>query len=75
MEPLTGPLRRLRRQSEFEESMRVPGGMRVTGERELCHLTYGLQEHLIAIGAIPNASKRRHRRVDALSFHDFATGQ
>jgi hypothetical protein len=75
IEPLTESLRRPRRQSEFEESMRVPGGMRVRRDRQLCQLAESLQEYLIAVGAIADTSKRRHRRVDALSFHDLATGQ
>jgi len=38
MEPLNKALRLLRRQSELEEAMRRPGGIRVTEERELYQL-------------------------------------
>jgi hypothetical protein len=75
MEPLTEPLRLLRRQSELTEAMRWPGGILITEERELYHLKDSLQKYPAAVRAILDASRRLHRSVDTLSFQDIATGQ
>lgn len=75
MEPLTEALRLLRRQSELEEAMRRPGGIRMTEERELYPLKDSLQKYPAAVRAILNTSKRLHRPVDALSLNDVETSQ
>jgi hypothetical protein len=75
MEPLTEALRLLRRQSELEEAMRRPGGIRVTEERELYQLKDSLQKYPAAVRAILDASKRLHRPVDVLSVKDIDTGE
>jgi hypothetical protein len=73
MEPLSEALRLLRRQSELEEAMRRPGGIRVTEERELYQLKDNLQKYAAAVHAILDASKRLHRPIDALSVRDIDT--
>jgi hypothetical protein len=75
MEPLTEALRLLRRQSELEEAMRRPGGIRVTEERELLQLENSLQRYPAAVRAILEASMRLHRPVDSLSISDIETSQ
>jgi hypothetical protein len=75
VEPLSEALRLLRRQSELEEAMRRPGGIRVTHERELHQLRESLQEFPVAVRAILEASQRLHRPVDVLSINDIETGQ
>lgn len=75
MEPLTEALRLLRRQSELEDVMTRPRGIRVTEERELYLLTISLQKYPAAVRAILEASKRLHRPVDALAFRDIETDQ
>jgi hypothetical protein len=75
MEPLSEALRLLRRQSELEEAMHWPGGIRVTEERELYQLRDNLEKYPAAVRAILDASKRLHRPLDALSFQDIETGQ
>jgi len=74
MEPLSEALQLLRRQSELEEAMRRPGGIRVTEERELNQLRDNLQTYPAAVRAILDASRRLHRPPDALSFQDVETG-
>ena len=69
MEPPSEPLRLLRRQSELEEAMRRPGGIRVAEERELDQLRDRLQKYPAAVRAILEASKRLRRPVDALSLY------
>lgn len=70
MEPLTEAFRLLRRQSELEDAMRRPGGIRVTEERELYHLRDVLQKYPAAVRAILEASRRLHRPIAALSLTD-----
>jgi hypothetical protein len=73
MEPLTEALQLLRRQSELEEAMRRPGGIRVAEERELYQLRDSLQKYPAAVRAILEASKRLRRPIDALSINDIET--
>jgi hypothetical protein len=75
MEPLSEALRLMRRQSELEEAMRQPGGIRVTHERELHQLRDSLQEFPVAVRAILEASRRLHRPVDVLSVSDVDAGE
>jgi hypothetical protein len=75
MEPLSEALRLLRRQSELEEAMRRPGGIRVTEERELYQLKDCLQKYPAAVRAILEASQRLHRPLDSLSLLDVETSQ
>jgi hypothetical protein len=70
MEPLNEALRLLRRQSQLEEAMRRPGGIRVIEEREIYELREALRRFPVAVTAILEASRRLHRPVDALSEHD-----
>ncbi len=49
MEPLSEALRLLRRQSELEDAMRRPGGIRVTEERELYQLKDNPQKYPAAV--------------------------
>jgi hypothetical protein len=64
MEPLTTALRLLRRQSELEEAMRRPGGIRVTEEREFYELPDRLQKYPAVVRATLDASRRLHRPID-----------
>ena len=73
MEPVSEALRLLRRQSELEEAMRRPGGIRVTEERELYALRDVLRRYPGAVTAILDAARRLHRPVDALTFSDAET--
>jgi hypothetical protein len=73
MEPLSEALSLLCRQSELEEAMRRPGGIRVTEERELFQLKDNLKRYPAAVRAILDASKRLHRPFDALSVRDIDT--
>jgi hypothetical protein len=73
MEPLSEALSLLRRQTQIEEAMRRPGGIRVVEERELYELRRLLQKYPGAVTAILETSKRLHRPVDALSPHDVDT--
>jgi hypothetical protein len=75
MEPLTEALRLLRRQIELEEAIRRPGGIRLTEERECYQLRDNLRRYPTAVHAIVDASKRLHRRVDALTLSDVETSQ
>jgi hypothetical protein len=75
MEPMSEALRLLRRQSGLEEAMLRPGGIRVTDQRELYQLRDNLRRYPAAVRAIPDASKRLHRPLDALSFQGNEPGQ
>jgi hypothetical protein len=75
MEPLSEALRLLRRQSELEEAMRRPGGIRVTEERELYQLRDNLQKYPAAVRAILDASRLLHRPVDTLTTNDIEMGE
>ena len=75
MEPLSDALRLLRRQSELEEGMRRPGGIRVIEEREIYELREKLKRFPAAVRAILEASSRLHRPVETLSSRDIETGQ
>jgi hypothetical protein len=75
MEPLSEALRLLRRQSELEDAMRRPGGIRVVEEREIYELRARLQRFPAAVRAILEASSRLHRPVETLSPRDVEAGQ
>jgi hypothetical protein len=70
MEPLNEALRLLRRQSELEEAIRRPGGIRLTEERELDQLKDNLQMYPAAVRAILDAARRLHRPVGVLTFEE-----
>jgi hypothetical protein len=72
---LSESLRLLRRQSELEEAMHRPGGIRVTEEREIYELRETLKRFPGAVRAILEASIRLRRPVEALSARDVETGQ
>jgi hypothetical protein len=70
MEPLSEALRLLRRQSELEDAMRRPGGIRVTEEREIYELREKLKRFPGSVRAILEDSSRLHRPVETLSPRD-----
>jgi hypothetical protein len=70
MEPLQEALRLIKRQSELENAMRRPGGIRVTEERELFQLRHALTQYPVAVTAIIEAAARMRRPVDTISAED-----
>ncbi len=70
MEPLHEALRLIKRQTELENAMRRPGGIRVTEERELCQLRHALTQYPAAVSAIIEAAARMRRPVDTISIVD-----
>jgi hypothetical protein len=70
MEPLHEALRLIKRQTELENAMRRPGGIRVTEERELYQLRYALTQYPAAVTAIAEAADRMRRPVDTISIDD-----
>jgi hypothetical protein len=61
MEPIQHALLLLKRQSELENAMRRPGGIRVTEERELYQLREALSRFPAAVTAILEAALRMRR--------------
>jgi len=70
MEPLHEALRLIKRQSELENAMRRPGGIRITEERELHQLRAALQQFPAAVTAILEAASRMRRPLDTISAED-----
>ena len=70
MEPVQHALSLLKRQSELENAMRRPGGIRVTEERELYQLREALSRFPAAVTAILEAASRMRRPVDTLCAQD-----
>ena len=70
MEPLHEALRLIKRQTELENAMRRPGGIRVTEERELFQLRDALTQYPAAVTAIIEAAARMRRPVDTISAED-----
>jgi hypothetical protein len=70
MELVSEALRLLRRQSELEDAMRSPGGIRVTEERDLYAIRQRLQLYPQAVAAILQTAADLHRPVDTLSLKD-----
>jgi hypothetical protein len=70
MEPLHEALRLIKRQTELENAMRRPGGIRVTEERELFQLRHALTRYPAAVNAIIEAATRMRRPVDTVSIDD-----
>jgi hypothetical protein len=70
MEPLHEALRLIKRQTELENAMRRPGGIRVTEERELFQLRNALTLYPAALTAIIEAAARMRRPVDTISIGD-----
>ena len=70
MEPLHEALRLIKRQTELENAMRRPGGIRVKEERELFQLRHALTQYPAAVTAIIEAAARMRRPVDTISFAD-----
>jgi hypothetical protein len=70
MEPLHEALRLIKRQSELENAMRRPGGIRITEERELHQLRGALTRFPAAVNAIMEAASRMRRPVDTISAED-----
>ena len=68
--PLHEALRLIKRQTELENAMRRPGGIRVTEERELFQLRHALTQYPAAVPAIFEAAERMGRPVDTNSFDD-----
>lgn len=73
MEPLHEALRLIKRQTELENAMRRPGGIRVTEERELFHVRHALTQYPAAVAAIIEAAARMRRPVDTISIDDVET--
>jgi len=65
--PLHEALRLIKRQTELENAMRRPGGIRVTEERELFQLRHALTQYPAAVTAIIEAAARVRRPVDTIS--------
>jgi hypothetical protein len=70
MEPLHEALRLIKRQTELENAMRRPGGIRVTEEREVFQLRHALTQYPAAVTAIIEAAARMRRPVDTISAED-----
>jgi hypothetical protein len=70
MEPLHEALRLIKRQTELENAMRRPGGIRVTEERELFQISHALNRYPAAVTAILEAATRMRRPVDTISAHN-----
>jgi hypothetical protein len=70
MEPLHEALRLIKRQTELENAMRRPGGIRVTEERELFQLRHALTQYPASVAAIVEAAVRMRRPVDTISADD-----
>jgi hypothetical protein len=70
MEPLHEALRLIKRQTELENAMRRPGGIRVTEERELFQLRHALTQYPAAVTAIIEAAARMRRPIDSISLVD-----
>jgi hypothetical protein len=70
MEPLHEALRLIKRQTELENAMRRPGGIRVTEEHELFRLRDALTQYPAAVTAILEAADRMRRPVDTISADD-----
>ncbi len=68
--PLHEALRLIKRQTELENAMRRPGGIRVTEERELFQLRHALTQYPAAVTAIVEAAASMRRPVDTISIHD-----
>jgi hypothetical protein len=68
--PLHEALRLIKRQTELENAMRRPGGIRVVEERELFQLRHALIQYPAAVAAIIEAAARMRRPVDTISFND-----
>jgi len=68
--PIHEALRLIKRQTELENAMRRPGGIRVTEERELFQLRHALTQYPAAVTAIIEAAARMRRPVDTISLHD-----
>jgi hypothetical protein len=70
MEPLYEALRLIKRQTELENAIGRPGGIRVTEERELFQLRHALTQYPAAVTAIIEAAARMRRPVDMISIGD-----
>jgi hypothetical protein len=70
MEPLHEALRLIKRQTELENAIRRPGGIRVTEERELFQLRHSLTQYPAAVAAIMETAARMRRPVDTISIDD-----
>jgi hypothetical protein len=70
MEPLHEALRLIKRQTELENAMRRPGGIRVTEERELFQLRDALTQYPASVAAIVEAAARMRRPVDTICVDD-----
>ncbi len=70
MEPLHEALRLIKRQTELENAMRRPGGIRVTEERELYQLRSALTRFPAAVTAIMETAARMRRPVDTICAED-----
>jgi hypothetical protein len=68
--PLHEALRLIKRQTELENAMRRPGGIRVTEERELFQLRHALAQYPAAVTAIVEAASRMRRPIDTISLED-----
>jgi hypothetical protein len=68
--PLHEALRLIKRQTELENAMRRPGGIRVTEERELFQLRHALTQYPAAVTAIIDAAARTRRPLDTISIGD-----
>jgi hypothetical protein len=68
--PLHEALRLIKRQTELENAMCRPGGIRVTEERELFQLRRALTQYPAAVTAIIEAAARMRRPVDTISIDD-----
>ena len=70
MEPVKEVLRLIRRQAEIHTAMRVPGGIRITEERELLAIAEQLKQYPAAMRAALEAAQQLHRPADSLAVED-----
>ncbi len=70
MEPLTTALQLLRRIVELENAMRLPGGIRVTEERELFAIRERLKDFPAAVRAIAELTGARRQSLDQICVED-----
>jgi len=70
MEPLHEALRLIKRQTELENAMRRPGGIRIIEERELFRLRSTLTQYPAAVSAIMDTASRMRKPVGSLSAAD-----
>lgn len=70
MEAIAEVLELLKRQTELENGLHQPGGLRVTEEREIYALRERLQRYPQTVSAVLQAVRNLNRPVDSLQAQD-----